>query len=200
MKINLNVFKQNRRRRVCLCLWSPWCRNQIAQLCLKKAFGNRQGKKSRNSTRNFCSKNNVLAQQVNFIKIVSHLWTLYLIFPTSVLGIIQIIYFCNRIVNFVTSASGSRPSGSGRTIEEFLVLMEYCPAVLSDLIRCRSRPFPPDTVARLFTQVQQIRLCFFSWISIIIITWKVETKGIIIVILATLFLVWRDEVILHYFT
>ena len=31
--------------------------------------------------------------------------------------------------------------------------MEYCPNVLSDVLRERSRPYPPDTVARIFTQV-----------------------------------------------
>ena len=33
------------------------------------------------------------------------------------------------------------------------MLMEYCPNVLSDVLRDRSRPYPPDTVARIFTQV-----------------------------------------------
>ena len=56
-------------------------------------------------------------------------------------------------MSFVTSASGNRQVGPGRSIEEFLVLMEYCPNVLSDVLRDRSRPYPPDTVARIFTQV-----------------------------------------------
>lgn len=61
-----------------------------------------------------------------------------------------------RIVSFITSASGSRQVGPGRSIEEFLVLMEYCPAVLSDILKDRSKPYPPDTVARIFTQVNRI--------------------------------------------
>ena len=67
---------------------------------------------------------------------------------------LPIIYLC-RIVNFETSASANRATGGGRNTEEFLVLMEYCPAVLSDLIRTRNVPYPPDTVARIFTQVKE---------------------------------------------
>ena len=58
-----------------------------------------------------------------------------------------------RIVSFVTSANGNRQVGPGRNIEEFLVLMEYCPTVLSDVLQARSTAYPPDAVARIFTQV-----------------------------------------------
>ena len=69
------------------------------------------------------------------------------------------IYFSNcRIVSFVTSANGSRQVGPGRSIEEFLVLMEYCPTVLSDVLQARSTAYPPDAVARIFTQVLHMTL------------------------------------------
>ena len=69
------------------------------------------------------------------------------------------IYFSNcRIVSFVTSANGNRQVGPGRSIEEFLVLMEYCPTVLSDVLQARSTSYPPDAVARIFTQVLNINL------------------------------------------
>ena len=54
----------------------------------------------------------------------------------------------DHIVGFITAASTSK---NGR--EEFLVLMEYCPNVLSNLLQSRTQPYPPATVAKIFVQV-----------------------------------------------
>ena len=36
--------------------------------------------------------------------------------------------------------------------------MEYCPTVLSDVLQARSTAYPPDAVARIFTQVLDLNL------------------------------------------
>ena len=36
--------------------------------------------------------------------------------------------------------------------------MEYCPTVLSDVLQARSTSYPPDAVARIFTQVLNMNL------------------------------------------
>ena len=52
------------------------------------------------------------------------------------------------IVRFVTAASVT-----SKNREEFLVLMEYCPYVLSQILLKRKEPFEPGQVARVFVQV-----------------------------------------------
>ena len=49
----------------------------------------------------------------------------------------------------MTAASSTQGTTGGNSgSEEFLVLMEYCPNVLSELLKARSGPYPPQTVAR----------------------------------------------------
>ena len=36
--------------------------------------------------------------------------------------------------------------------------MEYCPTVLSEVLQARSTAYPPDAVARIFTQVLDLNL------------------------------------------
>ena len=59
----------------------------------------------------------------------------------------------DNIVQFVAAATVDASARVAGKYDEFLVLMEYCPKNLSDVIRARSRPFPPPTVAKIFCQV-----------------------------------------------
>ena len=59
-----------------------------------------------------------------------------------------------HIVTFVTAATVDASSKAAGKCDEFLVLMEFCPKNLADIIRARSKPFPPATVAKIFCQVR----------------------------------------------
>ena len=61
-----------------------------------------------------------------------------------------------HIVTFVTAATVDASSrvAAGKC-DEFLVLMEFCPKNLADIIRTRSKPYPPATVAKIFCQVNR---------------------------------------------
>ena len=64
-----------------------------------------------------------------------------------------------HIVTFVTAATVDASSrvAAGKC-DEFLVLMEFCPKNLADIIRTRSKPYPPATVAKIFCQVNRFLL------------------------------------------
>ena len=59
----------------------------------------------------------------------------------------------DHIVTFITAATVDASTRVASKCDEFLVLMEFCPKNLADIIRTRTRPFPPATVARIFCQV-----------------------------------------------
>ena len=61
----------------------------------------------------------------------------------------------DHIVTFVTAATVDASTRVASKCDEFLVLMEYCPKNLADIIRTRTKPFPPATVAKIFCQVSQ---------------------------------------------
>ena len=59
----------------------------------------------------------------------------------------------DNIVKFVAAATVDASARVAGKCDEFLVLMEFCPNNLSDVIRARTRPYPPQTVAKIFCQV-----------------------------------------------
>lgn len=55
-----------------------------------------------------------------------------------------------HIVTFVTAATVNATARAAAKCDEFLVLMEFCPKNLADIIQSRTRPYPPETVAKIF--------------------------------------------------
>ena len=67
----------------------------------------------------------------------------------------------DNIVKFIAAATVDASSKASGKCDEFLVLMEFCPKNLADVMKDRAGPYPPPTVAKIFSQVRIVFDCLF---------------------------------------
>ena len=68
---------------------------------------------------------------------------------------------CPHVLQFDSAANVARGYSATKS-EEFLVLTELCVASLYDYLSSRSGPYPPETVGRIFFQVNKAFFTLFK--------------------------------------